>query len=308
MLNSRHIEIFYSVYKYKTLTNAAKILNVSQPALSKALQYAELKLNLKLFSKSSGLLVPTPEADKLFKHAEKINASVKEFNKIAENLSDLPSDFIDIGVTPSLGGSFLPDLIADFNKLKPEIKFNIHNSQSYELLEKLHDFSHDIVICYNPPKLNQYQEIILKESEMVFVTSSMNEKFKGMTEVHIKNIKEEPLIKIANILSGFDQEDKSDDYSLEAHLLDRNINPRWVAITETFHVAKKLVEKGLGSSIIDNITSATGENSNLRILKLKPSIKFKISCLINPDKRKSIAARKFFEFIDLKRHEFMTNT
>ena len=27
MLNSRHIEIFYSVYKYKTLTNAAKILN-----------------------------------------------------------------------------------------------------------------------------------------------------------------------------------------------------------------------------------------------------------------------------------------
>ena len=72
MLNSRHIEIFYNVYKYKTLTNAAKILNVSQPALSKSLQYSEHKLNLKLFTKQSGMLVPTPEADMLFKNAEKI--------------------------------------------------------------------------------------------------------------------------------------------------------------------------------------------------------------------------------------------
>jgi len=73
MLNSRHIEIFYNVYKYKTLTNAAKILNVSQPALSESLQYSEHKLNLKLFTKQSGMLVPTPEADLLYKNAEKIN-------------------------------------------------------------------------------------------------------------------------------------------------------------------------------------------------------------------------------------------
>jgi len=174
MLNSRHIEIFYSVYKYKTLTNAAKILNVSQPALSKSIQYAEHKLNLKLFNKSSGMLVPTSEADLLFKHAEKINLSVKEFNQMAENLSESPSDRVEIGITPSLGSSFLPEYLAKFNELEPSVKFTIINSQSHELLEKLHDFSHDIIICYNPPKLEQYKQTVLKRGEMVFITSKKN--------------------------------------------------------------------------------------------------------------------------------------
>jgi DNA-binding transcriptional LysR family regulator len=291
MLNSRHIEIFYNVYKYKTLTNAAKILNVSQPALSKSLQYSEHKLNLKLFTKQSGMLVPTPEADLLYKNAEKINLSVKEFNQIASNLSTSPSNFIEIGVTPSLGTAFLPEILAQFSQLEPDIKFNIHNSQSHELMDKLHDFSHDIVICYNPPKFKQYKQIILQKGEMVFIVAADNSNYMNKSEISLKELSKEPLIKIRNVF------EIEDDFSVEQMLIQKNIQPDWIARTETFHVAKKMVEKGIGSSIIDSITAQSGRTNKIKILNLRPTIKFSICAIQNPNKPSSVAVKRFVQFL-----------
>jgi len=297
MLNSRHIEIFYSVYKYKTLTNAAKILNVSQPALSKSIQYAEHKLNLKLFNKSSGMLVPTPEADLLFKHAEKINLSVKEFNQMADNLSNNPSESIEIGVTPSLGTSFLPEYLAKFNELEPAIKFTIINSQSHELLERLHDFSHDIIICYNPPKLEQYKQTILKRGEMVFITSKDDKRFKDKTYIELKHLAKESLIKIDNDQSTLLAENNRDAFTLEGYFEQKKIKPQWIARTETFHVAKKMVEKGIAGAVIDGTTALTGDSSELHVLKIKPAIKYKIVCINNPNKPKSKSVNKLLNFL-----------
>jgi DNA-binding transcriptional LysR family regulator len=291
MLNSRHIEIFYNVYKYKTLTNAAKILNVSQPALSKSLQYSEHKLNLKLFTKQSGMLVPTPEADLLYKNAEKINLSVKEFNQIASNLSTSPSNFIEIGVTPSLGTAFLPEILAQFSQLEPDIKFNIHNSQSHELMDKLHDFSHDIVICYNPPKFKQYKQILLQKGEMVFIVAADNSNYMNKSEISLKELSKEPLIKIRNVF------EIEDDFSVEQMLEQRDIQPDWIARTETFHVAKKMVEKGIGSSIIDSITAHSGKTNKIKILNLRPTIKFSICAIQNPNKPSSVAGKRFVQFL-----------
>jgi DNA-binding transcriptional LysR family regulator len=291
MLNSRHIEIFYNVYKYKTLTNAAKILNVSQPALSKSLQYSEHKLNLKLFTKQSGMLVPTPEADLLYKNAEKINLSVKEFNQIASNLSTSPSNFIEIGVTPSLGTAFLPEILAQFSQLEPDIKFNIHNSQSHELMDKLHDFSHDIVICYNPPKFKQYKQILLQKGEMVFIVAADNSNYMNKSEISLKELSKAPLIKIRNVF------EIEDDFSVEQMLEQKNIQPDWIARTETFHVAKKMVEKGIGSSIIDSITAQSGRTNKIKILNLRPTIKFSICAIQNPNKPSSVAVKRFVQFL-----------
>jgi len=291
MLNSRHIEIFYSVYKYKTLTNAARILNLSQPALSKSLQYSEHKLNLKLFTKQSGMLVPTPEADLLFKNAEKINLSVKEFNQIARNLSSSPSNFIEIGITPSLGAAFLPEILAQFSLLEPDIKFNIHNSQTHELMDKLHDFSHDIIICYNPPKVDQYKQITLQKGEMVFIVAANNSNYLSKSEISIKELSKEPLIKIRNVL------EIEDDFSVEQMLVQKNIQPDWIARTETFHVAKKMVEKGIGSSIIDSITAQSGRTNKIKILNLRPTIKFSICAIQNPNKPSSVAVKRFVQFL-----------
>ena len=299
MLNSRHIEIFFSIYKYKTLTKTAKILNVSQPALSKALQYAEHKLNFKLFSRSGRLLEPTPEADILFRHAEKINLLVKEFGEIAKNLNESPTNYIDIGVTPSLGAALLPSIVSDFSKDNPEVRFNIINSQSHDLINQLHDLSHDLVICFNPAKNDMYKSFTITTGNLVLI-SPKSDNMQTKDSVALKTLDGKPLIKIRNVLSGLDASDTSEDFSLDGVLVTHNIQPDWIAKTESFHVAKKMVEQGIGSAIIDSITAHTGTD-NMTVQSITPKIKFKIVCLTNPQKPLSIAAKAFLDF--LKKYE-----
>jgi DNA-binding transcriptional LysR family regulator len=55
----RYIELFHAVLTTGSITGAAKLLDISQPAASKALQHAEDKLGFALFSRVRGRLQPT---------------------------------------------------------------------------------------------------------------------------------------------------------------------------------------------------------------------------------------------------------
>ncbi len=63
----RHLEIFYAVMTCGSLSRAAEALNISQPAASKALKSAEMKLGFTLFQRVRGKLLPTSEAITLSK-------------------------------------------------------------------------------------------------------------------------------------------------------------------------------------------------------------------------------------------------
>ena len=58
----RQIEVFHAIYTSGSMTNAAAMLNVSQPSISKVLAHAEQQLGYRLFDRVKGKLVPTPEA------------------------------------------------------------------------------------------------------------------------------------------------------------------------------------------------------------------------------------------------------
>ena len=58
----RHIEVFSAIMLTGSTSAAAKLLNISQPSVSKMLQHAERLIGFQLFKRSKGKLVATPEA------------------------------------------------------------------------------------------------------------------------------------------------------------------------------------------------------------------------------------------------------
>ena len=256
MISSRHIEVFYHVYNEGSLTRAAKILNVSQPLVSKTLAYAEHKLKLKLFVRHARRLSPTPEADILFKHAAEVNQQISKFNNIAKNLVTDPSSTINIGCTPSLGLGLLPGLLNQYIDNHPEVKFNIVNLQSLELEEQLKELTFDMVICFNPSDSDLFNKIILHSGSLVLIApknkAPKNKIFK------LSEIKDEPFIKIKNLKTNASQN------NLDEVLKQQNINVNWVAETETIQVAKAMVEKGSGYSIIDDFSAEVYKRSAVR--------------------------------------------
>ena len=77
----RNLEIFYFVYKHKTISAAAAALNISQPAMSKALKHAEDQFGFQLFTRTGRGLIPTSEAHRLFEDVSRVFEDVAQVRR-----------------------------------------------------------------------------------------------------------------------------------------------------------------------------------------------------------------------------------
>ena len=288
MISSRHIEVFYHVYNEGSLTRAAKVLNVSQPLISKTLAYAEHKLKLKLFVRHARRLSPTPEADLLFQHAASVNKEISQFNNIADNLVQDPSSTINIGCTPSLGLGLLPKLLNMYLTKTPGTKFNVVNLQSIDLEEQLKELTFDLIICFNPDHSELFQKTQLLEGLLV-LAAPLNNSPEGKI-FKLSQIKKQPFIKVKNLKTG------SSKRNLDNYLDSAGVKVNWIAETETMQVAKAMVEQGAGYAIIDDF-SAQVYGSRISVHKLEPSIPYEICMVNNKEKPLSVSAQKFIDFL-----------
>jgi DNA-binding transcriptional LysR family regulator len=66
LLSLRQMEVFHAVMQARSITGASKVLNVSQPALSRTIRRIEDLLGIALFTRDRNGLVPTSEALEIF--------------------------------------------------------------------------------------------------------------------------------------------------------------------------------------------------------------------------------------------------
>ena len=289
MISSRHIEVFYHIYNEGSLTRAAKVLNVSQPLVSKTLAYAEHKLKLKLFVRHARRLSPTPEADILFKHAADVNQQISKFNNIAQNLVSDPSSTINVGCTPSLGLGLLPSLLNQYLKIHPGTKFNIVNLQSLDLEDQLKELTFDMVICFNPNDSDLFKKTILYSGKLVLIAPKDNAPKESIYK--LARIQNEPFIKIKNLKTNASQNNLDDVLKKEGIVVN------WIAETETIQVAKAMVEKGSGYAIIDDF-SASIYGDKISIHEIDPGIGYQICMISNKEKPLSVSAESFINFLE----------
>ena len=65
-MNLRQIEVFRATMLTGSTADAARLLHVSQPGISRMIGHIELQLGLRLFERGKGRIKPTPEAHALY--------------------------------------------------------------------------------------------------------------------------------------------------------------------------------------------------------------------------------------------------
>ena len=65
-MNLRQIEVLRAFMMTGTVSGAADLLRISQPGVSKALKHIEGQLDVQLFRRVRGRLLPSIEAEQLF--------------------------------------------------------------------------------------------------------------------------------------------------------------------------------------------------------------------------------------------------
>jgi DNA-binding transcriptional LysR family regulator len=145
----RHIEIFQAIRQTGSVSAAAQLLHVSQPAVTKVLQHAELQLGFPLFLRVRGKLQPTPEALALESEVEKVTESLQGVRRLAKSLRRAPGQSVRIGAIPALALSLLPPAILEWKRDYPDIACELSSDHSRELVQKLLMREIDLALTLN---------------------------------------------------------------------------------------------------------------------------------------------------------------
>lgn len=149
-MNLRHLEVFHAVMRTASVTEAARLLNVSQPAVSTMLKHAEALTGIMLFQRIAGRLRPTPEAEALFADVKVIFAGIETFNRSLSNLRGGRSGTLSITATHTLANSLLPRAIAKFRKTADEVLIQVEAHSTKGVVDRIARRESDIGLVYTP--------------------------------------------------------------------------------------------------------------------------------------------------------------
>lgn len=136
-LNSRQIEAFRAVMLLGSMTSAAEMLTISQPAVSRLVRDLESALGLQLFQRQGNRLLPRPEALVLFREIDLHYRGLAQIENVARDLRNSAQGTFRVAGTGSLSVSFLPDLVADFLLTRPGIDLVISTLVSTAIVERV---------------------------------------------------------------------------------------------------------------------------------------------------------------------------
>ena len=125
MLNLRQIEIFRAFMTSGTVSEAARVLRVSQPAVSAALHHMQDRMGVLLFEKTRGRLVPTPEALELFQEIEAVWARIEHVQRFAADLGRKPRRILRVAASTSLGVHVIPTVLASLMRDMPALRIRV---------------------------------------------------------------------------------------------------------------------------------------------------------------------------------------
>lgn len=283
----RHIEVFHAVYTSGSITQAARLLNVSQPSVSKVLAHAELQVGFALFNRTKGKLTPTPEAERLFKHVLPVFDNLSSVKRVAGNLREAAAGNIRLASTPALGIALVPRLIAAFLRTTPDAYFEVETLHIDEIVDGLRESRIDIALAFDPPPLPDMQTTQLAEGRFVVIAPNRLAAQLG-SRTALADLAGMPFVRL-NTRGPLGQ-------LLDAHLSDAGAAPDPVAATETYHLAHALVAEGVGVAIVDEVTATSSSSDGVKIIELAPPIGFTVAALQLESPALPRLTQRFLEF------------
>ena len=171
-INYEAYKIFYTVAKNKSISAAADVLMISQPAVSWQIKNLEDQLGMTLFTRTKKGVNLTNEGKIFFDFIEKGIESFTNGENTLTNLKNLDYGNIRIGASATVAKHVLMPYLEIFHKKYPNIDINIENNLTEHLLTDLRNGNLDMLVLNMPMK--EYKDLSITrimDVHDIFVTN-----------------------------------------------------------------------------------------------------------------------------------------
>lgn len=295
MITLRQIEGFRAVMVTGTVTQAAKMLDVSQPAVSRMISYLEYEIGFKLFTRNNRQLIPTTEGRAFYDEVERSFFGLDRLAKAAESIRDYRRGQVRLITIPSLAPNLMVDLVARFAKAYPEIAVSIEVQPSQRVFEWIVSQHCDIGLSTLPIDNPAVEAKPVVRGEAVCILPESHPLAQKQT-IRAADLEGETFIAFkAN--SVFRQ-------LVDEAFLKAQVRRNLLIEARTTETICGLVAAGLGVSVIGPTFPSADRRPGLAVRPFEPHLSIELVLLYSSQKPLPLAGERFIEIL----HEHLDDT
>ncbi len=146
-MNLRQLEAFRATMRSGSITEAAEIMHISQPSVSRLIADLERAVGYPLFLRSGRGLTPTLDANTFYKGVEGMFVGVERLQELADAIRTTSGGVISIGTIQSIATYELPKAVNRLYQRYDDIRFMIHTRNTPGIINavQMHQFDLGIV-------------------------------------------------------------------------------------------------------------------------------------------------------------------
>ncbi|MDE2394459.1 MAG: LysR family transcriptional regulator [Burkholderiales bacterium] len=267
-MNLRQIEVFRAVMLTGSISGAAELLHVSQPAISRLMSYTESRMKLVLFERIKGRLFATPEAHRLFAEVESVYRGVQRINEVAQDLVEQRTGTLRVAASPALSQTVIPLAIAAFRRAYPDVRFHLQTLVSTQLVQAVLTQQVELALAIVPVDHPNLKVSTIHRNPMLAILPA-----------------EHPLaarrqLRIAD-LQGCDfigyHADTPLGQTLGKLFESAAVTPNVVAEVRLTHIACALAQAGAGVALVDESAVRGQSWRNVVLRPLRPAVSMPVS-------------------------------
>jgi len=289
--NLKQLYYFYESVKNNNISNAAKKLFISQPAISMQIKKLENCCGMKLIGENDCKKIqPTPEGRKLYEYLDKIFKLLDKAETELEKMRAEKETHITIGTTPTYGKFIMPYIFENYAEILPQCHIKVTSESSVSLLESLKQNKLDIIIMALWKNLSLKNFIVhhLGQEEVILI-SAPDHHLQKQTYTSLKDLQSEKFI-------------MRDEHSATRKYILREFKKRGITLPlniecESPDLVKELIMEGKGIGFLTR-TKIHKELTEGRLKKIdlgKHKFYLKIAIVLNRNKH---LTREISTFID----------
>lgn len=188
-LTISHLRLAVAIAEENSLVRAAKRLNMTQPAVTKALQVAEGQLDVPLFTRTSAGMVPTLYGDALVAQARLV---LSQLGRAAQNIGDLRDGMIGrlvVGTLPAPSAVLLPAAIMALHEEQRNLVVEVVEGANDTLIPALARGDLDLVVGTLSPTIDR--SLLVQEelfSEQLTIVARPDHPFVGRKDAALADL------------------------------------------------------------------------------------------------------------------------
>ncbi|WP_312027274.1 LysR family transcriptional regulator [Paenibacillus typhae] len=278
VMNNNQILLFVKIAETGSFTKAGQELNMTQPAVSRAISALETELDVKLLlrDRRSGLVLTEVGKRILIIFREILSG----FNKVEQEVSaekGLEKGLIRIGAYPAAAAYFVPKIIRSITDRYPGIDISVHEGSVAEVKEWLETRQIDAGLII--PPLEEFETIPLFREKLYAVLPEGHPLGRNGI-VHVKDLEHEPMM-----ICRAGYEPPIVDLFERA---DSALNVKYVV--NSYSTAINMIKEGLAVGVLSELSLRTPPG-NVMIRELSPDAYRNIHIAVHSLEEASIAVR-----------------